>query len=166
MGDVTKLARSIRLLILDVDGVLTDGRLHFSSGGDEIKTFSVRDGHGIRRLQAAGAAVAVISGRKSSAVDRRMDELGVRHVFQGCGDKVAVLAALIKELDIGLDQCAYMGDDLPDLDVMKTVALPMCVADADPALLKTALWQSQARGGAGAVREACDMLIASRGEHE
>ncbi len=111
---------------------------------------------------AAGVQVAIISGRKSNAVSRRMNELGVEYVYQGCRDKLAVLAELLKKLDLNAGQCAFMGDDLPDLEVMKTVALRLCVADADPGLARIATWQSLANGGAGAVREACDFILKSR----
>lgn len=157
-SDLEKLAASIELLILDVDGVLTDGRLYFSVNGDETKTFHVRDGYGIRKLLAAGVQVAVISGRQSAAVTRRMNELGVKYVYQGCSDKLATLRELLKELGLGSDVCAFMGDDIPDLEAMQAVALPLCVADAPPKLLACAKWQSQTSGGNGAVREACDLI--------
>ena len=160
--DLAKLAASIKLLVLDVDGVLTDGRLYFSANGDETKAFHVRDGYGIRKLMAAGVQVAIISGRKSNAVSRRMNELGIEYVYQGCRDKLSVLAELLKKLDLNAGQCAFMGDDLPDLDIMKTVALRLCVADADPGLASIATWRSLANGGAGAVREACDFILKSR----
>ncbi|MCH7893112.1 MAG: HAD-IIIA family hydrolase [Proteobacteria bacterium] len=161
-GDLEKLAASIELLILDVDGVLTDGRLYFSATGDETKAFHVRDGYGIRQLQAAGVQVAIISGRQSAAVTRRMDELGVKHVCQGCSDKLSTLQGLLKELGLGSAVCAFMGDDIPDLEAMQTVALPLCVADAHPQLLACAKWRSQKSGGNGAVREACDLIREAR----
>ncbi len=157
-----KLAASIELLVLDVDGVLTDGRLYFSATGDETKAFHVRDGYGIRKLLASGCQVAVISGRQSAAVTRRMNELGVEYVYQGCGDKPATLQRLLKELSLGSDVCAFMGDDIPDLAVMNMVAFPLCVADAHPMLSACAKWQSQCNGGKGGVREACDLIREAR----
>ncbi|MFB3064671.1 MAG: KdsC family phosphatase [Gammaproteobacteria bacterium] len=164
-ADLEKLAASIELLILDVDGVLTDGRLYFSVNGDETKAFHVRDGYGIRKLLAAGVQVAVISGRQSAAVTRRMRELGVTHVYQGCSDKLATTRELLKKLGLGSDVCAFMGDDIPDLEAMQAVSLPLCVADAHATLLACAKWRSQKSGGNGAVREACDLIRAARESH-
>ena len=157
-ADLGKLAATIELLILDVDGVLTDGRLYFSANGDEAKAFHVRDGYGIRKLLASGVQVAVISGRQSAAVSRRMNELGVKYVYQGCSDKISALQKLLKELRLDNDVCAFMGDDIPDLEVMRAVALPLCVADAHPKIFDCAKWRSQKNGGTGAVREACDLI--------
>ncbi|MCZ6500568.1 MAG: HAD hydrolase family protein [Gammaproteobacteria bacterium] len=161
-ADLEKLAASIELLILDVDGVLTDGRLYFSANGDEAKAFHVRDGYGIGKLLASGVQVAVISGRQSAAVSRRMNELGVKHVYQGCSDKISTLRKLLKELGLGSDVCAFMGDDIPDLEAMQSVALPLCVANAHPRLLACAKWRSKKSGGDGAVREACDLIREAR----
>jgi len=161
-AELEKLAASIELLILDVDGVLTDGRLYFSANGDETKAFHVRDGYGIRKLLASGCQVAVISGRQSAAVTRRMNELGVEYVYQGCADKQVTLHKLLKELSLSTDVCAFMGDDMPDLEVMNMVAFPLCVADAHPMLSASAKWQSQGKGGQGAVREACDLIREAR----
>jgi len=163
--DLEKLAASIELLILDVDGVLTDGRVYFSANGDETKAFHVRDGYGIRKLLAAGIQVAVISGRQSAAVSRRMNELGVKYVYQGCSDKISTLQSLLTELGLGSDVCAFMGDDIPDLEAMQMVALPLCVADAHPKLFDCAKWQSQKSGGNGAVREACDLICEAHRSH-
>ncbi len=161
-ADLEKLAASVELLILDVDGVLTDGRLYFSANGDETRAFHVRDGYGIRKLLASGVQVAVISGRQSAAVSRRMNELGVKYVYQGCNDKISALHGLLKELSLGPVVCAFMGDDIPDLEVMQTVALPLCVVDAHAKLIDCAKWRSQKSGGAGAVREACDLIREAR----
>ena len=157
----TPLAR-IRLLILDVDGVLTDGRLYFSARGEALKVFHVRDGHGIKLLVAAGIAVAAFSGRRSGAAAARMRELRVRHLVQGCDDKVAALHRLTQRLGLSPLDCACICDDTPDLPLMSAVGLAGAVADAHPVVLSAAHWVSQANGGHGAVRELCDAVLRAR----
>ncbi|MGO9039705.1 MAG: KdsC family phosphatase [Steroidobacteraceae bacterium] len=157
----TPLAR-IELLLLDVDGVLTDGRLYFSGSGEELKTFHVRDGHGIKLLMQSGVAVAAVSGRRSSAVTARMRELKVRNVVQGCADKVAALMDLARRLDIDPLACACLVDDTPDLPLMAAVGFAAAVADAHPLVLSAAHWISRTPGGRGAVRELCDALLRAR----
>lgn len=152
----------VDLLVLDVDGVLTDGRLWFGPEGESLKAFHVRDGHGIKQLHAAGVAVAIISGRSSAAVDARMRELGVEHVIQGAGDKQAALDALLESLGIPAARAACLVDDLPDLPMMHTVGLPAAVADAHPQVLAAARHVTRLPGGHGAVREFCDWLLAQR----
>jgi 3-deoxy-D-manno-octulosonate 8-phosphate phosphatase (KDO 8-P phosphatase) len=155
----------IRLLILDVDGVLTDGRLYFSARGEVIKVFHVRDGHGIKLLLTAGVQVAAVSGRRSAAVAARMRELGVPTVVQGCADKVAALHRMTKRLRIDPLECACMVDDTPDLPLMSAVGLAAAVADAHPVVLSAAHWVAGAPGGRGAVRELCDALLTARARH-
>jgi 3-deoxy-D-manno-octulosonate 8-phosphate phosphatase (KDO 8-P phosphatase) len=155
----------IRLLILDVDGVLTDGRLYFSNKGEALKAFHVRDGHGIKLLLGAGVQVAAVSGRRSSAVGARMRELGVPNVVQGCADKVAALHRLTERLHIDPLTCACMVDDTPDLPLMSAVGLAAAVADAHPVVLSAAHWVAAAPGGRGAVRELCDALLRARARH-
>jgi 3-deoxy-D-manno-octulosonate 8-phosphate phosphatase (KDO 8-P phosphatase) len=157
----TPLAR-IRLLILDVDGVLTDGRLYFAARGEALKVFHVRDGHGIKLLLAAGVAVAAFSGRRSRAVAARMRELRVPHVVQACADKVAALHRLTKRLDLDPLDCACICDDTPDLPLMSAVGLAGAVADAHPVVLSAAHWIARANGGYGAVRELCDAVLRAR----
>lgn len=157
----TPLAR-IELLVLDVDGVLTDGRLYFAARGEALKVFHVRDGHGVKLLMAAGVAVAAISGRRSSAVTVRMRELGVPHVVQACADKVAALIRLTRRLNIDPLHCACIVDDTPDLPLMSAVGLSGAVADAHPVVLSAAHWIAKAKGGEGAVRELCDALLRAR----
>jgi 3-deoxy-D-manno-octulosonate 8-phosphate phosphatase (KDO 8-P phosphatase) len=157
----TPLAR-IELLILDVDGVLTDGRLYFSARGETLKVFHVRDGHGIKLLMAAGVAVAVFSGRRSVAVAARMRELRVRHVVQACSDKVAALQRLTERLHIDPLNCACIVDDTPDLPLMSAVGVAGAVADAHPVVLSAAHWIAEAKGGRGAVRELCDAVLRAR----
>ena len=155
------LAR-IQLLILDVDGVLTDGRLYFAARGEALKVFHVRDGHGIKLLMAAGVAVAAFSGRRSRAVAARMRELHVPHVVQGCNDKVAALHRLTQRLGLDPLNCACICDDTPDLPLMSAVGLGCAVADAHPVVLSAAHWIAKANGGQGAVRELCDAVLRAR----
>jgi 3-deoxy-D-manno-octulosonate 8-phosphate phosphatase (KDO 8-P phosphatase) len=157
----TPLAR-LELLVLDVDGVLTDGRLYFAARGEALKVFHVRDGHGIKLLMATGVAVAVVSGRRSSAVTARMRELGVPHVVQACGDKVAALQRLTQRLNIDPLNCACLVDDTPDLPLMSAVGVAGAVADAHPLVLSAAHWIAEAKGGRGAVRELCDAILRAR----
>ena len=155
-------ARRVRLLVLDVDGVLTDGRLHITAQGEETKVFHVRDGSGIVAVQRAGIAVAIISGRDSRAVTRRAEELGILHVRQGVTDKRAALDALLQQLQLTEDALACVGDDTPDLPMLERAALAVAVADAHPTARAAAHWITAAAGGHGAVREVCDLLLAAR----
>jgi 3-deoxy-D-manno-octulosonate 8-phosphate phosphatase (KDO 8-P phosphatase) len=159
---IARLAAQIRLLVLDVDGVLTDGRLWFGPDGELVKAFHVRDGVGIKTALGAGVEVAIISGRRSAAVERRAAELGLRHVCQGCDDKAEALRALTAELGLPPGVVACVGDDTPDLPMMALVALPIAVADAHPEVLAAARHVTRAAGGAGAVREVCDLLLDAR----
>ena len=155
-------AADVALLVLDVDGVLTDGRLWFGAAGEAFKAFHVRDGLGIKLLRAAGVEVAVISGRSSPAVTARMQELGVAQVAQGVTDKTAALAGLLRALGVPAARTACLVDDTPDLPLMRAVGLPAAVADAHPEVLAAAVHVTAARGGNGAVREFCDWLLAAR----
>jgi 3-deoxy-D-manno-octulosonate 8-phosphate phosphatase (KDO 8-P phosphatase) len=155
-------AAGIRLLVLDVDGVMTDGRLHYDAEGREFKTFNVRDGYGIRRAIDAGIEVAVISGRRSQSAAGRMAELGIRHVMLGRDDKAAALEELLARTGIPAASAACVGDDAPDLPVMARVALPIAVADCHLSIAHAAAWRTTLPGGAGAVREVCDLLLAAR----
>lgn len=152
----------IELLVLDVDGVLTDGRLYFSARGEALKTFHVHDGHGIKLLMGSGVAVAAVSGRRSAAVTARMRELKVRNVVQGCGDKVRALTELAGRLGIDPLASACIVDDTSDLPLMAAVGFAAAVADAHPLVLAAAHWISTAPGGHGAVRELCDALLRAR----
>jgi 3-deoxy-D-manno-octulosonate 8-phosphate phosphatase (KDO 8-P phosphatase) len=156
------MAHAISLLVLDVDGVLTDGRLYFGARGEALKVFHVHDGLGIVQLQRAGVRVAVISGRRSPSVAARCRELGVRHVQQGVADKLAALTRLCARLRLRPSACACVGDDLPDVAVMRAVALSFAVADAHPQVRRAADLVTRRRGGHGAVREVCDHLLARR----
>jgi 3-deoxy-D-manno-octulosonate 8-phosphate phosphatase (KDO 8-P phosphatase) len=154
--------RRVQLLVLDVDGVLTDGRLHYGPKGETLKVFHVRDGHGIKQVAGAGIAVAIISGRNSTAVARRARELGIRLVVQGSNDKLAALARLAQSRGITLEQCACVGDDTPDAPILAAAGLGIAVADAHGDALAAADLVTTRRGGDGAVREVCDWLIAAR----
>lgn len=153
----------VRLLALDVDGVLTDGGLLYDGQGGESKQFHVQDGQALRFLLDQGLEVALISGRTSAAVATRARELGIRHVHQGIKDKPAALAALLQELGLGLPQVAYMGDDLPDLRVMRQVGFSAAPADARPEVRQAARLVTQAAGGRGAVRELAEHLLRAQG---
>ena len=133
MIDADSRAARIRLMVLDVDGVLTDGRLYFGPQGEALKAFDVRDGHGIKLLMAGGIEVAILTARRSDIVTARMRELGVARVLQGQSDKRAALAALLAELGLAAEQCGYMGDDLPDLGALQLAGFAAAPADAAPA---------------------------------
>ncbi|MFT3906075.1 MAG: HAD-IIIA family hydrolase [Steroidobacteraceae bacterium] len=153
---------AIRLLILDVDGVLTDGQLRYGPDGEEEKVFHVRDGHGIKAVQEAGCTVAVISGRNSRAVARRCADLGIAHVMQGIADKGKAFEQLIGQLQVLPQHCACIGDDTPDVALMRRVGLAIAVADAHRDARRAAHHRTRLPGGRGAVREVCDWLVAAR----
>ena len=164
MSDVNQKLAAVRLVAFDVDGVITDGRFYLSDDGIESKAFHTQDGFGIRQLLDANISVAVISGRSSGAVDRRMSELGVQHVVQGCKDKVAALDNIIRTLGVERLECAYVGDDIPDLPLLNHVGVSIAVANAVPKLLAQCDITTSAPGGSGAVREVCELLLASQGK--
>ena len=161
--DVVQRARRIELLALDVDGVLTDGRLFLGDNGVEYKAFFSRDGHGIKLLMAAGVEVAVITGRRSKVVADRMSGLGVARVHQGQERKRPVFDAILAELGLAPEQAAYVGDDLVDLPVLRACGLAVAVADADPRVQAAAHWCTSSPGGRGAVREVCELILHARG---
>lgn len=161
-GDVRERAERVRLLSLDVDGVLTDGRILYSEAGDEIKAFHVQDGTAIKLLRQHGIRVVLITGRHSTIVDRRAAELGIDHVFQSVTDKASVLAGLLRELDLNAGQAAHVGDDLPDIGLFERVGLAIAVPNAHPAALARAHHVSTVAGGQGVVREVCELLLRAR----
>lgn len=161
-GAVRRKARAIELAVFDVDGVMTDGRLYVGPGGQELKAVHIHDGHGLKLLQRAGIRVAVISGRRSEAMEWRLNDLGVQHVFMGVPDKLAMYLGLLKECGLDARQSAYMGDDEPDLEPMRLAGLALTVPDAMPVVRRMADWTSRRPAGAGAVREACELLLAAR----
>lgn len=150
---------NIRLLILDVDGVLTDGRIYVDTTHENIKAFHVRDGLGIKLLQKAGIEVAIITGKASEMVRVRAETLGIKRVFQGQENKLIAFAELLETLEISPQQVAYIGDDLPDIAVMSKVGFSAAVSDAHPSAIMQAHYRSQFPGGAGAVREICDLIL-------
>ena len=164
MARLRERAREVRLAILDVDGVLTDGSLWFGPEGEAMKRFNILDGHGLKMLQEAGVAVAILSGRKSAAVAARAKELGIAHVVQGAADKLAEFAKLRARAGVDESACAFVGDDLPDLAVMERCGLAVAVANAVEAVKARAHYVTRAHGGHGAVREFCDLLLAARRE--
>jgi 3-deoxy-D-manno-octulosonate 8-phosphate phosphatase (KDO 8-P phosphatase) len=162
VGAFRETFRRVKLLVLDVDGVLTDGRLYYGAQGESLKTFHVRDGHGIKQVQAGGITVAIISGRKSAAVLNRARGLGIKHVFQGVDDKLAALRKLTRKLKVSLEECACIGDDTPDAPILNACGLGVAVADAHADALAAADLETSRPGGHGAVREVCDWLVAAR----
>ena len=162
-SEFTARCEKIRALVLDVDGVMTDGKLTFLPNHEETKTFHVRDGLGIQLVLAAGLHVAVISGRESNLVARRCQELGVTVLLQGIQDKVEAVERLRDRLDVTLDGMAYVGDDLPDLPAFHRVGLAFAVADAATEVRQAAHVVLRTNGGQGAVREACERLLKAQG---
>ncbi len=163
---VMDLARQIRLLILDVDGVLTDGKLFFDYQGNEFKAFHAHDGHGIKMLQQTGIEIAVISGRDSLIVTKRMEELDVTLVYQGQRDKRAAFQDVLQKLNLTPQQVAYVGDDVVDLPIMTQVGLAIAVANANAPVKAFADWTTTLSGGLGAVREVCDMIMQAQNNFE
>jgi len=161
-GPAPALAARIRLLVLDVDGVMTDGALYFGARGESLKVFHVRDGHGVKLVQAAGIQVAVISGRKSAAVAKRCRDLGIRHVMQGIDNKSRALDRLLAKLKLAPAQLACVGDDTPDVPLFVRAAFAVAVADAHPLARAAAHRITTLPGGRGAVREVCDWLLDAR----
>lgn len=156
-------AAGIELLLLDVDGVLTDGRIIYGDGGMEIKAFHVRDGSGLKLWQLAGKRAGILTGRSSPVVERRARELGLEPVIQGAADKGAAFDQVVRELGLTAHQVAYMGDDIPDLPVLQRCGLPLAVADACPEVKEAAVLVTRALGGHGAVREAVEALLKAQG---
>jgi 3-deoxy-D-manno-octulosonate 8-phosphate phosphatase (KDO 8-P phosphatase) len=164
MKDILEKAARIRLLIFDVDGVLTDGALFLGDDGQEYKAFHSRDGHGIKMLLSHGMEVAIITGRSSEVVKHRMANLGVGRLYQGQHDKTVAFRELLSELGLSADQVAYVGDDVVDLPVMRQVGLAIAVQDAHPLVKKHAHWQTPSGGGRGAARDVCEMLLEAMGK--
>ncbi|QHS11130.1 HAD family hydrolase [Sinimarinibacterium sp. NLF-5-8] len=162
--DVRARAEQVRCIFLDVDGVLTDGKLYIGANGEETKTNFVRDGYGIKLALKQGFEIAVISGRPSAAMQQRCEWLGIRHVAMNAENKEQVYRRIITQLGLSDAQCAAIGDDVPDLPLMQRVGLAMSVADAHPSALAAAHWVSQYNGGHGAVREALDLILGSQGK--
>lgn len=150
---------AVKLLVLDVDGVMSDGKVTYTSDGAELKSFNIKDGVGIKRIQKAGVQTAIITGRVSPMVERRAAELGIHHLIQGREDKLVALKELLVSLSIELKDVAYMGDDLPDIEAITSAGIGACPADAAVAVLKQADWIASLKGGEGCVREFCDHIL-------
>ena len=159
-------AANIKLLVCDVDGVFSDGRIYLGNNGEELKAFHTKDGFGIKALSANGIDVAVITGRTSAIVEQRMKALNVKYIVQGAEDKVPELQKIITSMAITPEQVAYIGDDVPDLACINQVGLGVAVADAHPSVLQQADWQTHINGGFGAVRELCDLLLQAQNKLE
>ena len=155
--------KQIKLLLLDVDGVLTDGGIIYGDDGSEIKVFNVKDGLGLRLAMEAGIKVGIVTGRKSKALDHRCRDLGIQYLFDGVQNKAAILTKIVDQTGVDSTNTAFMGDDLPDLALMKEVGLSIAVADAHEIVRQNAHWVTSAAGGCGAVREVCEGLLTARG---
>ena len=163
MKDILERAARIRLLIFDVDGVLTDGSLFVGDDGQEYKAFHSQDGHGIKMLQQYGVEIAIITGRTSRVVEHRMANLGIKHVFQGRLEKLPAFEELTQRLSVDPDDTAYVGDDVVDLPIMRRVGLAIAVQDAHPLVKQHAHWQTPRGGGRGAARDVCELLLEAQG---
>lgn len=161
-ADTFDKAKEIKLLVCDVDGVFSDGRIYLGNQGEELKAFHTKDGFGIKALGKSGVQVAIITGRTSAIVENRMKALNVAHIIQGQEDKLPALVDLANALTIELANVAYIGDDIPDLPCIKAVGLGVSVADAHPAVINGANYVTFTHGGFGAVREVCDLLMLSQ----
>ena len=159
-------ARHLQALVLDVDGILSDGFVTLTNSGDEIKSFDIRDGLGMKLVQQAGMKVIIITGRKSQIVEKRMSDLGVDLLFQGREDKGVALREACTQLDILPEDCVYMGDDWPDLSAFALAGMKITVPNGHVELRRRADLVTVAEGGRGAVREVCDMLLHAKGEYE
>ncbi len=162
--DAANPLTGIRLVAFDIDGVFTDGRFYLSDDGVESKAFSTQDGFGIRQLLKAGIEVAVISGRPSASVEKRMAELKVPHVILGCSDKTAAFDVLAESLDITPEEAAFVGDDIPDLPLLSKVGYSIAVANAVSAIKEYCDYTTERSGGQGAVREVCELVLAAISE--
>jgi len=160
---VEQRAARVRLLVLDVDGVLTDGRLYYGPQGEAMKVFDVRDGHGIKMLMKNGVEVALLSARRSDIVSARARELGIVRVLQGRSDKASALTALLADAEVTSDECGYIGDDLPDLPAMRTAGFAATVSDACDAAKSAAHWMAPKDGGRGAVRALAEFILRAKG---
>ncbi|HYD94267.1 MAG TPA: HAD hydrolase family protein [Noviherbaspirillum sp.] len=164
--DAVARAAAVRLMIFDVDGILTDGSLHYGPAGEVIKTFNVLDGHGIKLLQQSGVATAIISARKSEIVARRAADLGIRHVHQGVHDKRVAFEQLLAETGTAADDCGFVGDDVIDLPILMRVKFAASVPNAHPEVKSRVHYVTAAGGGRGAARELCDFILRAQGSYD
>ena len=164
--DAEKRLNDIKLLLLDVDGVMTDGSIIYNDSGEEIKVFCVRDGLGIRMLMKSGINVGIVTGRSSDALYHRCKNLHIEYIFDGVSDKAATLDKITEKTGIKDQEIAYIGDDLPDISIMRKVGIPIAVADAHENVIEVAHMVTSAKGGAGAIREVCEVLIKAQDNWE
>jgi 3-deoxy-D-manno-octulosonate 8-phosphate phosphatase (KDO 8-P phosphatase) len=165
-ADATERASRIKLMIFDVDGVFTDGSLFFTAEGDTMKSFNSLDGYGVKALASIGVQTAIITGRQSGIVTARVRELAITHLFQGVEDKTVALAELLQKTGIAASECGYMGDDWPDLRVMRLCGFAAAPANAHPEVIRRVHWVAEARGGHGAVREVCDAILRAQNRYD
>ncbi len=164
--DAVARAARVRLMIFDVDGILTDGSLHYGADGELIKTFNVLDGHGIKLLQQSGVAAAIISARKSPIVARRAADLGIQHLFQGVHDKRRAFEQLLAQTGVVAETCGFVGDDVIDLPILLRVGFAASVPNAHPEVQSRVHYVTRAHGGRGAARELCDFILRAQGNYE
>lgn len=164
MRDVLAKAARIRLVVFDVDGVLTDGSLFLGDDGQEYKAFHSRDGHGMKLLQASGVEIGIITARTSEVVRHRMESLGIEHVYQGRLEKLPAFQELIAKLGLETEEVAYVGDDVVDLPILTRAGLAIAVADAHPLVVRHSHWQTPHAGGRGAARDVCELILEGRGQ--
>ena len=165
-AEAVNRAAQVRLMIFDVDGILTDGSLHFSPDGEVMKTFNVLDGHGIKLLQQAGVATAIISARQSPIVLKRATDLGVQHVFQGAHDKRAIFDSLLNKTGMQAEECGFVGDDVIDLPILTRVGFAASVPNGHAEVRSRVHYVTTANGGRGAARELCDFILRAQGRYE
>jgi len=161
-AQIRSKAAGIKLALFDVDGVLTDGRLHYSTDGEQLKVFNALDGHGLKMLQLAGIQVGIISARDSGALKTRLADLGIKHAYLGVSDKAAVFVDLLQSLNLRSNQCAFTGDDVIDLPVMQQCGLKFSVSNGHFIVQEIADWVAPLSGGSGAVRAICDVILYSQ----
>lgn len=162
MKEILERAKKIKLVVFDVDGVLTDGSLFYGDNGEEYKAFYARDGLGMKLLMRTGVDIGIITARNSQLVKHRMDSLGIKHLYQGRLDKLMAFDDLIKKLNLSYEQTAFVGDDVVDLPVMKKVGLSVTVQDAHPLVIDNSHWQTPLNGGRGAARNVCELIMQSQ----
>ncbi|MUK63547.1 3-deoxy-manno-octulosonate-8-phosphatase KdsC [Aliivibrio fischeri] len=163
---IFNIAKDIKLLICDVDGVFSDGLVYMGNDGEELKTFHTRDGYGVKSLMSAGVEIAIITGRSSKIVENRMTALGIKLIYQGQDNKLQAYQDILTKLNVAPEHTGYIGDDLIDWPVMEKVALKVCVADGHPLLAQRANYVTTIKGGHGAVREVSDLILEAKGELE
>ena len=164
MQDILEKAKEIKLVVFDVDGVLTDGSLFLGDGGEEYKAFNSRDGHGMKMLQSSGIEIGIITGRTSEVVTHRMQSLGIQYVYQGKLDKLPAFEELCQRTHLTPEQVAYVGDDVVDLPILVRAGLAIGVQDAHPMVKQHSHWLTPSNGGRGAARDVCELILRARGE--